>query len=167
MARFNLQSRRKNVYNHYNSCGSCSIFVCSDKTIKQIKFLMNRIISKFLLRIYLFTGIAFVVHLFALSQLELPLFEDKIVLAYLVNTTLAVFVFVILYVFKNKFKNQLGFIFLGGSMIKFALFFLLFNTSYKLDGEISNTEFFAFFTPYVLTLIIEIFSLSKWLNKME
>jgi hypothetical protein len=128
---------------------------------------MNRIISSFLLQIFLFVGIFFAGHLFFLRYFDLPLFADKIILAYLVNTGLAVLVFLTLYVFRKKFKNQLGFLFLGGSMIKFALFFLMFHASYKLDGEISKTEFFAFFIPYVLTLAIEVFSLSKWLNKIE
>lgn len=115
----------------------------------------------------MFVGIAFGCHLLTLYFFKLPLFDDKIILAYVVNTGLAIVVFMMLYVFRNKFKNQLGFLFLGGSMLKFILFFLLFYTSYKLDGEISRTEFFAFFMPYALTLIIEIFSLSKWLNKLD
>tara|TARA_R110002073_G_scaffold123234_1_gene266812 strand:+ start:99838 stop:100236 length:399 start_codon:yes stop_codon:yes gene_type:complete len=128
---------------------------------------MNQIISNFLFRIFLFVGIFFGGHLFFLRYFDLPLFADKIILAYLVNTVLAIVVFVMLYVFRRKFKNQLGFLFLGGSMLKFMLFFLMFNASYRLDGEISKTEFFAFFIPYTLTLIIEIFSLSKWLNKWD
>lgn len=99
--------------------------------------------------------------------MELPLFADKIVLAYIVNVVLAIIVFIFLFVFRQRFKNQLGFIFISGSMIKFALFFILFYGAYKEDGSISETEFFAFFIPYLLTLVIEIFSLSKWLNKMD
>lgn len=128
---------------------------------------MNQIISNFLFRIFLFVSIFFGAHLFILRYFDLPLFADKIILAYLVNTLLAIVVFVMLYVFRRKFKNQLGFLFLGGSMMKFMLFFLMFNASYRLDGEISKTEFLAFFIPYTLTLIIEIFSLSKWLNKWD
>ena len=128
---------------------------------------MNQIISTFLLRIFLFVGFFFGGHLLVLKYLDLPIFADKIVLAYVVNTGLAVLVFLMLYVFRNKFKNQLGFLFLGGSMMRFALFFLMFHASYKLDGEISKTEFLAFFVPYVLTLIIEVFSLSNWLNKWD
>lgn len=128
---------------------------------------MNRIISSFLLQIFLFVGVFFAAHLFFLKYLDFPVFADKIILAYLVNTGLAILVFLMLYVFRKKFKNQLGFLFLGGSMLRFMLFFLMFYDSYKLDGEISKTEFFAFFIPYVLTLTIEVFSLSKWLNKIE
>ena len=128
---------------------------------------MDQIISKFLLRICFFAGITFAIHLLILNLLKLSLFADKIILAYLVNIGLAVLVFVVLYVFRKKFKNQLGFLFLGGSMMKFMLFFAMFNASYRFDGEISKTEFFAFFVPYSLSLIIEIFSLSKWLNKWD
>lgn len=128
---------------------------------------MNKTIPNFIIRIFLLVGAAFGVHLLILRSIELPLFADKIVLAYTVNTLLAILVFVFLFVFRQKFKNQLGFIFILGSMIKFALFFGLFYGAYKKDGSISETEFFAFFIPYLLTLVIEIFSLSKWLNKMD
>ncbi|MFD2566919.1 hypothetical protein [Pseudotenacibaculum haliotis] len=128
---------------------------------------MSKTISNFVIRILFFTGVTFGLHLLVLKLMELPLFADKIVLAYIVNVALAIIVFVFLFVFRQRFKNQLGFIFISGSMIKFALFFTLFYGAYKKDGSISETEFFAFFIPYLLTLVIEIFSLSKWLNKLD
>lgn len=128
---------------------------------------MNPLIFNFLLRIIFIVGLVFGIHLLALDYLELELFENKIVLAYLVNTFLAIVTYTALFLLRNRFKNQLGFLFIGGSGIKFILFFLLFYGAYKADGNISTTEFFAFFIPYLFTLIIEIFSLSKWLNKIE
>jgi len=128
---------------------------------------MNKIISSFLLRIIVIIGLVFVIHLFVLDFLERPLFNDKLVLAYSVNTAFAILVFITLFLFREKFKNRLGFLFLFGSMFKLALFLVFFNPSYRLDGVISKTEFFAFFVPYFFTLSIEIFSLSKWMNKLE
>ncbi len=128
---------------------------------------MNPVISIFLKRILLFVGITFGAHLFLLNFLELPLYDNKIVLAYIVNTIFAIAVFIFLFSFQRKFKNQLGFLFILGSMIKFGIFFLLFFSSYKEDGIISKVEFFAFAVPYVVTLVVEVFYLSKWLNKMK
>ena len=122
---------------------------------------------RFLLRIFFLVGVVFCLHLFFLDLKELPLFENKIILAYALNTSLAIFGYVTLYLLRNRFKDKIGFLFVAGSMIKVALFFLLFYGSYRTDGDISRLEFFAFFIPYTLTLIIEVFSLSKWLNKME
>jgi len=128
---------------------------------------MNSLITRFLFRIFFLVGVVFGVHLFILDLKELPLFENKIVLAYILNTSLAILGYVILFLLRKKFKNKIGFLFVAGSMLKFLLFFLLFYVSYRADGGISRVEFFAFFIPYALTLIIEVFSLSKWLNKME
>jgi len=52
-------------------------------------------------------------------------------------------------------------------MVKFVLFFLFFYLPYIADDVISKAEVFTFFTPYAITLIVEIYCLSKWLNKME
>lgn len=128
---------------------------------------MNQIIFNFLVIILFLIGVVFGAHLLLLNYLEYPLFNDKIILAYIVNTLFAILVFILLFSLREKFKNQIGFLFIFGSIIKVALFLILFYGSYKLDDFVSKSEFFAFFTPYFFTLVIEIFSLSKWLNKIE
>ena len=110
---------------------------------------------------------AFCIHLAVLIALKLPAFENRIVLSYFVNLILVLLIFGLLYIFKEKYKSQLGFLFLGGSFLKFAIFFILFYPFYKRDNNISQLEFLAFFIPYTLGLIIETISLSKWLNKLE
>lgn len=128
---------------------------------------MNRIITSFLIRLIVIVGLVFLSHLFILHSLELPLFDNKIILAYTINTGFAILIFVILFLFRHKFKDQLGFLFIAGGMVKFVLFFIFFYLPYLSDDVISKAEVFAFFTPYAITLIVEIFSLSKWMNKME
>jgi hypothetical protein len=122
-------------------------------------------ISKFLKIIIIALALIFSLHVAVLSLLDFPIFENKIILAYSVNTILAIIIYVLFYKFKEMFKNQIGFVFIFGSFLKFIFFFLLFNASYRADGDISALEFLAFFVPYFLCLIIEIFSMSKWLNK--
>jgi hypothetical protein len=128
---------------------------------------MNQSLLKFSSKLILILAVAFGIHLLALDFLEHPLFENKIVLAYVVNALLAVSIFAFLLKMKEKYKDQLGFLFLAGSFLKFAVFFILFYKSYKFDGQISKPEFAAFFIPYLLCLLIETTSLAKWLNKME
>lgn len=111
--------------------------------------------------------VAFCIHLGFLKLLELPIFENRIVLSYGVNLLLIVVVFGALFLLKNKYKSQLGFLFLFGSLFKFAVFFIVFYPFYKADSQISRLEFAAFFVPYSLGLIIETFSLSKWLNELD
>ncbi|EDP69569.1 hypothetical protein FBALC1_00405 [Flavobacteriales bacterium ALC-1] len=128
---------------------------------------MNQSALKFSSKLILVLTIVFGLHIAALYALELPLFEHKIVLAYIVNALLAILIFAFLHKMKEKYKEQLGFLFIGGSLLKFVAFFIFFYESYKADGSISKLEFAAFFTPYILCLIIETLSLAKWLNKLD
>ena len=128
---------------------------------------MNNSFSKFVITLLIVLIVAFAIHVFILKTLEYPLFENKIVLSYLVNTILAISIFGFLFKMKNKYKEQLGFLFLAGSTFKFIVFFLLFYPSFKQDGDINKLEFASFFMPYLLCLILETSSLAKWLNKLD
>lgn len=128
---------------------------------------MKHTFTLFSIKLIIVLSIAFAVHLFILSAKGLPLYENKIVLAYVVNAILAISIFGFLFKMKDKYKEQLGFLFLGGSALKFIVFFIVFYPFYKADGEISKLEFAAFFVPYLLSLLLETISLAKWLNKME
>jgi len=128
---------------------------------------MNPFITNFLARIVSVIAVVFGAHLLILDYLKLELFANKIILSYLTNTLFAIASYLVLFLLRERIKNQIGYFFVGGSFVKLVLFFLLFYSSYRADGEISRIEFFAFFTPYTFALIIEVFSLSKWLNKME
>ena len=128
---------------------------------------MNGTVINFILRISFFTGAAFGLHVLVLDFLSLPLFGDQIIQSYVLNLWLAIAVFMLLYRLREKFKNKIGFLFILAGFFKFALFYVLLLKSYKADGDVSRPEFFAFFIPYSLTLVIEIFSLSLWLKKMD
>lgn len=128
--------------------------------------MQNPFIS-FSIKVILLLVVAFGFHLGVLKFLNLPLFENKIIASYIINLTLVIVVFGALYLLKDKYTSQLGFLFLIGSFLKFAVFFIVFYPFYKEDGEITKLEFAAFFAPYVLGLILETVSLSKWLNKVS
>lgn len=128
---------------------------------------MKNAFSSFAVKLIVILSFAFAIHLFALSSKSLPLYDNKIVLAYIINAILAIVIFGFLFKMKDKYKEQLGFLFLGGSVLKFVVFFIVFYPVYKADGTISKLEFAAFFVPYILSLILETLSLAKWLNKME
>ena len=128
---------------------------------------MKNAFSVFSVKLILVLSVAFAIHLFALNYKSLPLYENKIILAYVVNAILAITIFGVLFKLKDKYKEQLGFLFLIGSALKFVVFLIVFYPIYKADGSISKLEFAAFFVPYLLSLFLETFSLAKWLNKME
>lgn len=128
---------------------------------------MRNPFSIFAIKAIVLLAVVFGIHLQVLNTLNLPLFENRIVLSYSINLTLIIIVFGGLYLLREKYKGQLGFLFLIGSFLKFAVFFIVFYPFYKLDNEITRTEFASFFVPYVVGLILETVSLSKWLNKLE
>jgi hypothetical protein len=127
-----------------------------------LKHPINSFSSRLILVILFVLG----AHLFLLKNAALPLFADKILEAYSVNTILTIAIVFFLYRLREKYRNQIGFLFLGSSFIKFAVFFIVFYGAYKANGSIETLKFLAFFTPYSICLIFETFFLSKWLNEM-
>jgi len=128
---------------------------------------MTQDIFKFSGFLILILSVVFLIHISTLHFNNFPLFSSKIVAAYVVNIILAIGIYTLMLLLKNKYQSQLGFIFMLGSFIKFIIFFIVFYPSYKADGSISKLEFTAFFIPYLICLIIETTSLSKWLNKLS
>lgn len=126
-----------------------------------------RLPIKFTIVLFVALGLSLATHLLLLFFLELPLFENSIILSYIVNFVLAILIFYTLFHFKEKLKNSIGFLFMGGSFLKFTVFFLLFYPAYKDDGEIQKIEFASFFIPYAVALILETYFTSKMLNDTE
>lgn len=112
-------------------------------------------------------AITFAVHTFLIDQAGYPMFDNNIVLAYGVNGLLAAAIFGLLYFYRGQLKNYIGFLFMGGSFLKFIFFFLLFYPVYKADGEIDKMEFAAFFVPYIISLVFETVFTAKMLQKMD
>lgn len=124
-------------------------------------------IFNFSIRLISALVVAFGIHLFVLYLLDLPLFENMTVKAYIVNFGLALGIYIGMFKLKDTQPNNLGFVFMMGSLIKFGVFFLLFYSYYKLDGEMSALEFSSFFIPYATCLIIETITLSRLLNNLK
>lgn len=128
---------------------------------------MNNLIVRFVVLLVFALGLVLALHLFLLNLNELPLFENKIIMCYWVNALFAFLIVLILYKFKEKYKSQLGFLFMAGSALKFLVFFLVFYPSFNQDGDLTTLEFLAFFIPYSVSLILETITLSKLLNRLD
>ena len=123
--------------------------------------------TRFSAKLTIILIIVFGLHIAILSLVDKPIFENQIVLSYVINLVLAITIFGFLYNYRERFKSQMGFLFLAGSFVKFAMFFMVFYPLYKADNNISGLEFAAFFIPYAICLILETSSLVKWLTKMD
>ena len=117
------------------------------------------------LKLLLALGMVFLIHLAVLYMLKNPLFENLIVSSYVVNYSLALIIYATLFLLKKKYEHILGFIFMGGSFLKFGIYFLLFYPVFKQNETIETIEATSFLIPYITCLIIETFYLIKLLNQ--
>lgn len=111
--------------------------------------------------------LTFFVHLFVNSLIAEPIEINDLIYSYVINIILASGAVILLFLFRNRLKDQLGFIFILASMFKFVAFFILFYPQYNLDGVLSRGEFFTFFIPYAVCLILESIVLSKFFNSLD
>tara|TARA_A100001015_G_scaffold2688_1_gene3589 strand:- start:316 stop:549 length:234 start_codon:yes stop_codon:yes gene_type:complete len=61
----------------------------------------------------------------------------------------------------RKKTSNLAFIYLLTISIKLATYIFFFYPKFNLDGELDRQEFFIFFAPYILALILEINFLAR------
>ncbi|RKN82734.1 DUF6168 family protein [Ulvibacterium marinum] len=122
---------------------------------------------QFLIVLIAVLGLLFFIHVALLRSSGFPPYGNMLVWSYLVNGLLAAAIFILLYVFRKKLKNSIGFLFMAGSFLKFIVFFIVFYPSYKIDGDMNKLEFAAFFVPYAICLILETVFTAKMLQKMS
>ncbi len=122
-------------------------------------------IFKFILSLLISLLLVFALHIAFLNYQDQILFENKIIEAYIVNFLLAITIYIGLFILQKKYREQLGFLYMGGSFLKFIVFFILFYPSYKSDGQLTSYEFMAFFLPYVISLIFETLGVIKFIKK--
>ena len=104
--------------------------------------------------------ISMIVALFGSYLLHAFLFDSQhLILMYTINLLIASIVYWLVYLLRNTQKEYLGFYFLAGTFIKIVVFLLVILPLIKEDDVVSKVEFFSFFVPYTLSLIIEVFFL--------
>lgn len=125
----------------------------------------------FLLRYLILLGailsVAFLIHRGVREKMGLPGSGDLLPYTYLLNLILAFAIVAGLFFVRHKMKHQLGFLFIGGSLLKFLLFFLFIYPEYSADGTLDRAEFSGFFVPYFLSLFLETYFTSLMLKNLE
>lgn len=130
--------------------------------MKKLPFL-----SQYALWLTLVLGVAFSIHSWLRGQGGMSPFGDLLVVSYLVNMALALGIVWGLFAFRRKLRNLIGFLFIGGSLLKFLVFFLFFYPGFRADGTIVRAEFLSFFVPYLLSLVLETVFASRMLRDLE
>ncbi len=121
--------------------------------------------THFLLKLTFILVLFFLFHLVVFYLFNIPLISNLIVFAYLTNYIITFLIYFFLYKYRIKLSHSLGFLFLGGSMIKFLFFFTLFLPFYKSDGIMSKLEFSTFYIPYAICLFLEVYYFVKLLKE--
>ncbi len=89
---------------------------------------------------------------------------DIINLSYIFNAGFTFLFTVTIILLSNKYKYQIGFIFLVGSFVKTGIFLALIKLN---NIEINKNVFLDFFIPYLICLILEVYYVSKILKSVK
>ena len=92
---------------------------------------------------------------------------ELLVLSYGLNLVMAAAIYGGMLYLALKKNKYMGFIFLWGSALKFAIYFLVLQPLYLMDGSVSRVEFFYFFVPYLLSLVAETAAVVKLLQAQD
>ena len=122
---------------------------------------MNKQLLNFHLLLFFILGISFFTHQHSIVN------TDHLTFLYVINALVAIFVYWTVFLLRNNSKGYLGYYFLLGTFIKFLIFFIFVLPIFKEDNIVSRTEFFTFFIPYFLSLMVETKSLISLLNSEE
>jgi len=100
------------------------------------------------------------IFLFPNITIESPIPLSK-VYAFFTGYALAVCVQLLVLSKTEKFKDQLGFLYLVSIVLKMILFFVAFRKQIFTEGSFTNTEGINLLIPIVLTLFLEVFFMRK------
>lgn len=125
---------------------------------------INRMLFLFCMQLSIILLISYLLQHMFYIKMHVKVINLQLILSYIINGSLSVFIFSTMVLLKGKYKDQLGFIYLIGSFIKYTVFFVVLYPIYKEDGTVSKIEFSIFFVPYIVSLTYKIIALVKILN---
>ena len=86
-------------------------------------------------------------------------------LCYSFNFGLAVLIFWAVLATHKKNTMLVGAVFMGGSILKFGIFFLFIYPDFKADGLVGRDELSLFFVPYLISLFSMTYAASRVLQR--
>lgn len=123
----------------------------------------RKLILRFIVTVCLAVLIACLLHVWLVTGFQK--YTVVIYTSYSVQLFLSVSSFLLLSRISQKNGGQVGFYFLGLSMLKFLVYMLGFRFYFMMDGVVSKAEYAIFFVPYIIAFAIEIIYLVNVLNK--
>ncbi len=110
--------------------------------------------------------ILFVVHLY-LNKMNEWVSLDFLWKSYFVLVILTVLFFSLFGIAKIKFKDHLGFLYLFWVLVKFIVLFIIFYSEVNDNLATKKTEVISLLIPYLISIFLSAFPLSRELNKSE
>ena len=107
---------------------------------------------------------SFALQLSIYSAQDYPLLSGYIIPSYAFNYGYALMTFIILLIAHKKKSNQIGFLYMGMSLLKLIIFMVGFKRLFMQDGDMDNFETLGFLIPYILCLFSETIYLVRLLK---
>ncbi|SHI93948.1 DUF6168 family protein [Aquimarina spongiae] len=104
------------------------------------------------------------IHMGMVTSFSLDRNQGIINFSYVFNGIFTLLFVIGILVFSNKFKDQIGFIFMGGSLVKIGLFI---GISKLNNMDIDKNVFLDFFVAYLICLILEVYFVSRILKSVN
>lgn len=115
--------------------------------------------------ISIFVGVGFL-HQMSYYLLDPTVKSNTLIPSYIIQGAVGLLVLFLIFSTVKKYSNALAFLFMGLSLVKILLFFLVFLPLLKADGNLSGVEKLDVLVPYFTTLGLEAFFGVKKLNKI-
>jgi len=90
-----------------------------------------------------------------------PLAQTFLIQSYGINAAMALVALILLGRGIDKKKSHLAVLYLITVALKFSTYFIFFHPKFHLGGILIRQEFFIFFIPYALGLLLEIMLLAR------
>ncbi|PKV48815.1 hypothetical protein ATE84_0829 [Aquimarina sp. MAR_2010_214] len=125
---------------------------------------MGKNVFRFLFLFTIVISGSYMIHMGIINTFLLERNINIIKFSYIFNSVFTFVFTMVILVLSKKFKDQLGFIFMGGSLIKIGVFIAISKLS---DFEMSKSVFLDFFVAYLICLIFEVYYVSRILNSSK
>ena len=119
----------------------------------------------FSVKIILSMTCLFLLHNFVLRKMGFLVNDEFVMVCYLFNSIVAIFLFLLFFFVSKHNPSILGWFFLLTSTLKFMLFFQLIYPNFQEIETLKKLEFSSFFIPYTIAVSFEIYQLIKILNR--
>ncbi len=125
---------------------------------------MGKGLFRFLVLFFIILISTYAIHIGIINFFSLNRNMEMINLSYFFNAVFTMLLTSGIILGSKKFKDQLGFIFMWGSLVKLGVFLAIIKLS---NFEMNKNVFLDFFVAYLICLFLEVYYVSRILNSIK